>query len=440
MQKSWSELEQEWCVHGRELAVARTRCRVDRDPERVLVAVSGGAAAASDLVRPRWRSLAERIENARLDRQGRLALRVLVEVALRGRKLLLAEARFGADRYPFVDGLIQLARCHRRFLRRPQDWRAKTHNARRQFASLTRHLVARYPVPAFLDAAWLRADAGDYRDWFVRLGAGENLRAAKSPIELTNRILHHFLRAPEGCPIELALRRGQILAFGGDEALVRAVAATRLSDRFDEEAFWVTVLRFFVRHPTLDRAQVGPIVDYLQSQRFERRQAFVARGVRRWHEPPQPNLSMKGRTPRALLREVERWHTELGRCTTGVSWPASGIGELEYEVGKRGRDLRVWRIRELLSAAELQEEGRAMRHCVVSYAGTCRVGGAAIFTMELHGFDGVQKRQTIEVRGQQRIVQCRGKCNRLPGDAEKQILLRWARQEGLSIEPYVLEA
>ena len=60
--------------------------------------------------------------------------------------------------------------------------------------------------------------------------------------------------------------------------------------------------------------------------------------------------------------------------------------------------------------------------------------------MKLHGFEGVQKRQTVEVSGGRVIVQCRGKCNRLPSETEKQILRRWAQRERLEIHRYILEA
>jgi hypothetical protein len=444
IQKSWSELEAEWCAYGREIVKARTRCRVDRDPLELIARVCAGATSASSIARPRWRSLAGRIERAALARPERDALRILVELVRRRGNLLLAEGAFGDATYPFVDGLIALCRRHAEWIRSPRDWRARSHNARRQFASLARHLVARYPVPAFLDAAWLRrdADAERYRDWFIRIGSGEHIRGTESPVPLTKRIVHHFLLAPEHYSIEQALRWGQIRAIGGDDRLVEAVVGTRLGTSLEHEEFWITVIRFLVQNPQLERPHVGPIVDYLQNQRFVAQDVFVARGVREQLPPPQPNLSMKGRSVAALLRQVERWHRSLRRNGPGAStrWRRCGIGEFELEIGRPGRNLRVWRIRELLSAAELRHEGSVMRHCVASYAGACAAGSCSIWTMELWGFEGVQKRQTIEVNRHGAIVQCRGRFNALPNPRERQILTRWAEREGLQLGRFLLSA
>lgn len=426
LQKSWAELDQEWCAYGGELAMARARTRKDRNPQELVAGVCAGKVSAADIARPRWRALAERIERARLSARERRALRKLVEGVQRRGDLLLAEGAFGDERYPFVDGLLTLCRRYRSWIRTPREWRARSHNARRQFASLSRYLVSRYPVPAFLDAAWLRRDddAERYREWFLRIGAGENLRHADAPIPLTNRIVHHFLRAPEHYSVEQALRWGQIHALGGDRVLVQAVVATRLGARFEHEEFWADVLGFFVRNPQLDRVHVGPVVDYLHDQRFVAQDVFVARGVRRRLPPPQPNLSMKGRSAPALLRQVERWHRSLARGSSGTGWERSGIGELDFETGVRGKNLRVWRIRELLSSAELRREGAVMRHCVASYAGSCAAGSCSIWTLELWSFDGVQKRQTIEVSPNRVIVQCRGRFNKPPNAQERQILTR----------------
>lgn len=438
--KSWSELQREWLAHSAELTEAHARRRADRDPGKLLAAVCAGQASSRDVARPRWRMLATRIESADLDQAAYQALRLLVEIANRRGKLLLAEGRFGEVSYPFLDGLIALSERHGQWIRKPQEWRPRSHNARRQFNSLARHLLTEYPVPGFLDAAWLRCDdiGAGYRSWFVRIGRGENIRDAESPVPLTNRLLHHFLRAPEAYGIEQALRWGQVHSLGGDARLVEALLGTRIGDRFDHEAFWVSVIRFFIEHPWLDRRHVGPIVDYLHNERFAEQEVFVAPGVRERRGPPQPNLSMRGRSVETLLRQVERWHRELARsgAAGGAQWEHSAIGEFELETGIRGKNLRVWRIRELLSAAALSAEGRAMRHCVASYSGSCASGHSSIWAMEVHGFEGVEKRQTIEVRGDT-IVQCRGRFNKLPSDQERQMLVRWAEQESLQLSRFV---
>ena len=135
------------------------------------------------------------------------------------------------------------------------------------------------------------------------------------------------MRAPAHCSVEQAIRFAQVLALRGDVRLVEALLGSRLGNAFENEEFWATVIRFFIEHPALDRSHVGPIIDYLNDQRFTPRVDFVAPGVRERAGPPQPNLTIRGRTPQSLLRQVERWHRELGKRRSGKSgsaWKSSG--------------------------------------------------------------------------------------------------------------------
>jgi hypothetical protein len=440
LEKSCDELDREWLAFAAESARTSARWRVERDPGKLLLSVCSGEVPADELARPRWRELAQRIQSAALLGPERRALSVLVEVALRRTRVLLGEGRFGDRSYPFLAGLIALSRRKRDWLRAPEEWRPSTHNASRQFGSLVRHLVARYPVPSFLDAAWLRsdADAEHYRDWFVRAGTGMSLSDCASPLPLTKRILHHFLRAPDHYAIEQALRWGQIHALGGDARLVEAIAATRLGTSFEHEAFWSTVIRFFVQHPEYERSQVGPAIDYLQHQRFEPQPA--ANFDAPW-AAVQPNLSMQGRSPDALLRQVERWHRELARAGhrgRGISWASSGISPLAWTTGS-GETRQISRTRELLSSAALSAEGRLMRHCVATYARVCAAGGSSIWALELHSRDGIHKRQTVEV-SHGVIVQTRGRFNALPTPKDLATLRVWAAQAGLRLASHVSAA
>ena len=151
LRKSWDELEREWNAHCREIAMAQDRLKVDRDPAKLLCNVCSGARRAEDIGRPRWRALALRIEGAGLGARQRLALRALLEAAARRGRMLLREESIGGERAPLLDGLIELSRASRTWRRAPADWRPRTHNPRRQFSSLARHLVSDYGVPEFLE-------------------------------------------------------------------------------------------------------------------------------------------------------------------------------------------------------------------------------------------------------------------------------------------------
>ena len=86
---------------------------------------------------------------------------------------------------------------------------------------------------------------------------------------------------------------------------------------------------------------------------------------------------MKGRTSASMLRAVEDWHRRLRVPVRGASfeWPSSGIAPFSCDVGT-GPSRLVYSTTELISSAELHEEGAAMRHCVAGYWMQCYSGSA----------------------------------------------------------------
>jgi hypothetical protein len=344
----------------------------------------------------------------------------------------------------WIDGLLALAQHWRLWLRPVEEWGPRTHNTRRQFASLARHLLAEYPVPAFMDAVWFMGtgkDALRRQQWFSHIGTGKNIRTADTPISLTKRMAHHFMLAPADCTVDQAMRWGQVLGLGGTARLAKAVIGSRLGEHFEHDDFWITVIRFFIENPMLDPVHIGPIIDYLHDQRFVDREEFVAAGVFERRPPAQPNLSMKGRSATTLLRQVEHWHRQLGKAGDYIKseWAASGIAGYDGIEGTAGSpSLRRWTIRELFSGRALSAEGRAMQHCVATYARSCARRDTSIWSLQMHNHEGSQRILTVEVRlASQTICQARGKRNAMPDAKGRDMLRRWAAQEGLTLAAYV---
>src|SRR5262249_17715703 len=130
-------------------------------------------------------------------------------------------------------------------------------------------------------------------------------------------------------------------------------------------------------------------------------------------------------------------------------WERYAIGEFRREERDPVTGERFcWTIRELLSSRELGEEGRAMNHCVASYARSCAKRHPSIWSMRVEDLrrNSVRRVMTIEVQNARRfIAQARGRCNRVPGarhtgfrlNQAPAILRQWAEQEGLTIPPYI---
>jgi hypothetical protein len=349
----------------------------------------------------------------------------------------------------FLDALCVLAHWHARWMRPLETWKPARYNARRQFGSLLRHLLAAYDVPACMDTAWFRGhgpEARQQQGWFLHVGIGQNIRKADIPLPYTKRMAHAFLNAPPHLTVEMALRWAQVVGLGGDAHLAEAVVATRLGEQFEHEPFWVSVLHFFLNNPLLDTAYAGPIVDYVHHRRYTPQERVGPDGGVVYLDPPEPDFTMKGRTVASLLRRVEAWHRELARETRSLPgcWPASGIGgyttvDEDAEAGA----LRCWTIEEILSSHDLQEEGKAMNHCVATYRHSCAHGQKSIWSMKVeYPASGVKRRVlTIEVINRTKYIrQVRGRGNSLPtrsisGRSQDgwAILQQWARQEGLAM-------
>lgn len=335
-----------------------------------------------------------------------------------------------------IGAMSRLARFSSRWLRTPAGFSPRSYNADRQFGDLARFLLARWPVPKFFDDAWSERATDTHREWFIHIGAGGNLRtAANLPFPLTKMMAHHALLAPDNISIVPALRWGQVRVLGGSERLARAVISSPLRDAQDDEPFWLSVVQFFVASPMLDAHQVGPIVDWIRNQRFVGEPRRIVDGVACGGGIPQPNLTMKGRTVESVLRQVERWHRELNRETIrgALVWPTCGIPGYERTEGTEGSQ-KIVRIDEILTSAELQHEGGAMRHCVASYARTCARGTVAIFSLKLDSGTGFDRRLTIEldVRSK-RIIQARGRFNAPPQLLDERYIRNWAASTGLTV-------
>lgn len=335
-----------------------------------------------------------------------------------------------------VGGLFALVEHRKHWLRSAEAWQPSGGTAGSMFSSLAHHLLANYPVPPVLLSAWFLGtdwQARRRQGWFRHAGLGRSLRSAGFPLRLTKGMAHEFAHAPAGLPIEIALRWAQVRGLGGTGELACAVAATRLGREFDNEEFWTTVIHLFINTPRLDLGVIEPIVEYLHDQRFEFHRVVVGEDTEVYLDPPEPDLSVKGRTVASLMKRVEPWRAERRRREARrrvLRWERSGIGEYR----RRSEDGRAWSVLELLDGDGLAEEGKAMQHCVATYTGCCLRGASTIWSLGLEGEGGRERLVTIEVNPQTReVVQAKARCNEEPDGASRAILAEWAGREGLTL-------
>lgn len=116
-------------------------------------------------------------------------------------------------------------------------------------------------------------------------------------------------------------------------------------------------------------------------------------------------------------------------------WLASGIAAFEFTEGsEEDGNEKTWRITEILSTKDLVVEGRAMQHCVATYAHSCSQGICSIWKLDVESYGRLAKHLTIEVQNSTKVIcQARGKRNVMPQEKQWAIVRRWAAQEGLQV-------
>ncbi|WP_165229299.1 PcfJ domain-containing protein [Aquisphaera insulae] len=362
---------------------------------------------------------------------------------VRGRSDLLRPARLQGrirDGWPdaIVTGLLALYAHRRHWFRPLRLWEPREANPLPLFSSLAHHLMACFPVPPVLLSAWFLGDddpARRQQGWFRHAGQGKSLRDAGFPIRLSRRMAHEFAHAPARFPIRFALRWAQVIGLGGSDELARVVAATRLGRDFNHGAFWTSVIHVLINSPRLDPALVEPLVEYLQDQKFENRRVIIGEDTEVAFEPPQPDLSVKGRTAESLVRRAVEWRAERTEKQepkrTRISWERSGIGEFL----RQDEEGRIWTVRELLDSDTMAAEGKAMNHCVAEYTERCAQRRTTIWSIALETPEARQRHATVEVEPTGRdVIQAKARFNEDPDEACMAILMRWAAQEGLKMD------
>ncbi len=330
----------------------------------------------------------------------------------------------GSEENTFPVALMRVAAFYSYKVREIDDWKPHSHNPVRQFSSLVRHLFAQYSVPLFMDSVWFRKGP-EWIMWFIDLARGKSVRKLKNfPLTYTKKMWHTLLQAPGTLSIEQAIRWGQVMALGGNQRFFQEIENTRIETIgsnnpfgfLKRHAFWQTVIEWFLRHPMLDPAHYGPIVDFINHQKYH-------------HPRENPDFQITGRSPGAVLALVDQWHGGLGKVNKDklVRWNWHHL-DWRWEQKKNDTVIHIWEMRELLNSHELLEEGKKMHHCVYTYTGSCVRGRSLIFSLRCDEYRVL----TIEYLPQTgKFGEVRGVSNRRPTSHELGILKKWAAARNL---------
>lgn len=341
-----------------------------------------------------------------------------------------------ADNYGWADLSRRFASHRHHWLRQPQTLAMaapeEQYLRRDLVQAWAKHLFARYEVPECLAEVWW-GDNRKRHHWYTHVAQGGNLRKVDHlPFPLTNRMVESFLAAPSSLQLEQSLRYAQVCGYGGTEALAQDVAQTFVDFRAERQPFYRELIQWLVANPPAHSEELAVIYRYVNAQKFDLTAQRNHRGLPRYQPPPAPEFRMKGRCYDRLLQHAKAWEEEQ-QLTTQLLEEENILSEVgEYaETAPEDQSTR-YEIRLLRSEGELKAEGRALNHCVYSYATQVAAGGTSIWSLrKTTPTKPNQRVLTIEVTRHLRVEELRGKNNRWPKPEELAIVQRWARQEGL---------
>ncbi|HRI60618.1 MAG TPA: hypothetical protein PK228_12865, partial [Saprospiraceae bacterium] len=107
---------------------------------------------------------------------------------------------------------------------RPLDqWRPIGKSANHKMLSLQQHLFKRYPVPPFMENAFLTT-ADKYANWYIRWTNGQSPRSFEdAPMPISRRMAHELQFAPTQLDVPDALRWAQARSLGATQQQALAI-------------------------------------------------------------------------------------------------------------------------------------------------------------------------------------------------------------------------
>ena len=312
--------------------------------------------------------------------------------------------------------------------------KTKSSNRSKQTLELVRHVFQKYPVPSFMNYIWdsnradhqRRRDLSEYEMWYITVATGGSLyKDWFKDKSLTKKETHVFLN----CKFDLTIPQALVFAIckgvdAKDGAALRVARSKIVEKRLTD--FWKYVMRFFALQNDITIDQINDLIDYLNHKHVGN---------------PTFTLSGSGQTIESLLKKMKDWHYDLRRLKAigEEKWEGIDVPNQTYNRKFSNGKVQRWFFTQIKSAKDLQREGNAQRHCVLSYKDRCVKGSVSIWSLSNEDeYGGTHRKLTIEVTKEGSIVQARGLANRSPHEDELTLINAWAADHAfyLSIGRY----
>lgn len=341
----------------------------------------------------------------------------------------------GYDTNNYIPALIQVALHKEYWIRELDEFHFKTKNPFKLFKSLIDHLFVKYPLNNSFYSIWFKKNLVTISKnkgikTFIEIAQGISLKDAflkSSSFGMEDNIRKftkkdfHKLSKNSSLNIDILLRKIELEKYTDNKILINSILNSRFSERSETHDDLLFELMIFTENENMfDRNQFLPLFDYVNYLKNEYRRE-------------ERDFFLKRRSLVILMNGMHEWHKSIGRDDRYPIWTGSGIEDFKHIVGNDEFEENniVYTIKELKTSEQLRDEGKALSHCVGSYASSCYHGRCFIFSLVKRENFNEKRLITIEVDSNRRIVQIRGKFNRFPKENEKNIIERWAKKEGL---------
>lgn len=329
-------------------------------------------------------------------------------------------------------------------VRTPESWVSKSFNFDKQLIDFIKHLFAKYPIPPYLiktinykgtfvwegtllfEDVYIDPTTGtrSYTDWAIAVGAGKSFAKVVKNI-MSKKEAHYFLNYKGSLTvIPEIIWWAKVRANTDITGKLANLIATKQNGIDFESKKWNDVIVFFGRYKDLLNSQiVTELYDYLLSQ-------------------PE-DFSLQHRTLTSVIRLSNEWHHNLHiqrsfHKKPFVTWEPLFDSPWKVSYKRKTKSgveyVQRYTISEITNSRSLYNEGRRQGHCVSSYVDNCMSGKTHIFTLEVQDSLNPMPRKliTIEVDNFDRVLQKRGKYNRMPEKIENKIIKKWAVVKRLS--------
>lgn len=367
-------------------------------------------------------------------------------------RILEAKSRIFHDLHPqqlpLVEAVLRLGVYKTCWVRAPEHWQPdENQSALDQWADFLRHLMALYPVPKFMDSAWLTRGTLHHfeRHCWCTFARGQSLRSVDGfPQSISKKVLHRALSSGQkNETLPTAIWKAELEAQQVSASLFTAVMRSRVPNELWRHELWSRLVAKFSTGCDAQADDFHTVTHALAHVSEERGSQQVENLMRL-------SLAVLIRNSRDALEGVScsYRHTSpntLSRSRSGgpgrhaSGWaPMLGSEDIHPQHSKLHAP-SPWRMEELCTPEALVEEGKVMGHCVAGYATRCRHGTSAIFSLRRHSpqtgaADVVFSYVTLEVNpGRRKIVQIRAYKNQPVNSSCMNMVRFWAQTNHLEI-------